>query len=118
MSRILSDRAREQIVRTCRTTLGDELRYVLYVTRGHRECLYERDDVSLGTDFELQLWLSHRDSDVDFDAYCVVIFANEMECAVFIGGSSAPLCRCDSESVTKFAEVDAAIAAILGADRR
>lgn len=117
MSRTLPDRAREQIVRTCRTTLGDELRRVVYVTRGHRECLYERDDVSLDTDVELQLWLSHRDSDVDFDAYCVVIFANERECAVFIGESLATLCRCDSESVTDYGEVDAAISAILGTDR-
>lgn len=73
--------------------------------------------MSLGADVELQLRLSHRDSDVDFHAYCGVTFANETERAVFVGGSGALLCRCDSESATAFAEVDAAIWAIPGADR-
>lgn len=117
MNRTLSDRTRERIVRTCRTTLGDELHHVSYVTRDHRECLYEREDVSVDTDVELQLWLNNRDADVDFDAYCVVIFANETECTVFIGESNAPLWRCDPESVADFGEVGAAISAILGADR-
>lgn len=117
MSRTLSDRERERIVRTCRTTLGDELRHVRYVTRDHQECLYERDDVSVDTDVELQLCLSNHDLDVDFDAYCVVIFANEPDCTVFIGGDSSPSCMCDPDSVADFGEVDTAISAILGTDR-
>jgi hypothetical protein len=117
MSRSLSDGTREQIGRTCRATLGDELRHVRYVTRDHRECLYEREDVLPETDVELKLRLGDHDPDVDFDTYHVVIFANETECTVFIGESNAPLRRCDPESVADFGEVGAAISAILGADR-
>lgn len=117
MKGTLSDKAKEQIVRTCRATLGDELRHVRYVTRNHRECLYERKDVSLDIDTERPIRFSNRDPDFDFDAYCVVIFANKQGCRVFIGESDVLLCRCNSNSVTNFGEMEVAITAILNADR-
>lgn len=62
MNGIISDREREQIVRSCRTTIGDELRHVGYVTDDHRESLYTRDDVPRHVDSDVAVPSHNRDA--------------------------------------------------------
>jgi hypothetical protein len=111
----LPERTKEQIVRTCRTTLGDELRRVRYARPGHRECLYERDDLSIDADVPLRIAMrdGERDPDIARDATLVDVVENDGECAVFVGRADDTVCRCDSESLTRFCEVGSAIATIV-----
>lgn len=119
MNGIISDREREQIVRSCRTTIGDERRHVRYVTDDRRESLYTRDDVPRHADSDAAVPSHNRERDPDrrVDASHVVIFENETGYAVFVGRPDETVCRCDAESPTPYGEVDTAIRAILKVDR-
>lgn len=54
---LLDEDAREQLVATCRTSVGDSLRSVTYFTRTEFEQLYLRDD--LERDADLSTFIGH-----------------------------------------------------------
>lgn len=117
MNRPLSDGAKERIVRSCRATIGDELRGVRYVADGHREWLYVRDDVPIETDPAIGRRDRDRRDECGDDARCVEIVATESDCAVFVGSTADAAWRCDSGSLAGYGEVGAAVTTIFEADR-
>ncbi|MFB6070653.1 MAG: hypothetical protein ABEJ76_06470 [Halanaeroarchaeum sp.] len=54
---LLDDEARDQLVSTCRTSVGDSLRSVTYFTRTAFEQLYLRED--LARDADLSTFVGH-----------------------------------------------------------
>ncbi|MFB6082100.1 MAG: hypothetical protein ABEJ67_04680 [Halanaeroarchaeum sp.] len=54
---LLDESARDQLVATCRTAVGDSLRSVTYFTRTEFEQLYLRDD--LARDADLSTFVGH-----------------------------------------------------------
>jgi len=50
MGDVASDDLAEQLVSSCRTSVGDELRSVTYFTEDEEEQLYLRDDLEAGAD--------------------------------------------------------------------
>lgn len=113
-----SDGTREQIVRTCRATIGDELRHVGYNARGTRVCLYRREDLPRETTAHQSAGARRlgRSRASSPDPRCVEIVVDGSACAVFVCRSDESVCRCDDESLAEFGEVGAAVASILDHD--
>lgn len=66
---LLDEDARDQLVSTCRTSVGDSLRSITYFTRTEYEQLYLREDLSQDADLSTFIGHEWRDYQTTHDAY-------------------------------------------------
>lgn len=121
MSATLSDDVEERLVRTCRTTVGDELRSVTYFTEDDVAKLYLREDLEWGADLvgfaenERQGFRSqsvYDDSELGEYLATIRMFEEGYMTRV-IAGDHGVFVTTDPMSIDRFEELTAALAETL-----
>ncbi|MFC6764638.1 DUF7522 family protein [Natrinema soli] len=117
----LTDDETEQLLRICRTAIGDELRSVTYFTPNEYQHLYLRDDLERGTDprsfvenerggFSSQR--TYEWSELGDYRYTMRAFDNGYLVRVIVGTHGAYVTT-DSVTMDRFTEVAEAISGVL-----
>lgn len=113
----------EQIVETCRTAIGDELRSVVYFTGDDYEQLYVRENLSIDADVEAFVeneragFARARDAESELGPYeyTVHAFENGYLTRVVAGGAGV-FVTTDELSIRRFRDAAVAIESVLGGD--
>ena len=69
MNELLPEEARERLVATCRTTVGDDLRSVAYFTRSDFQQVYIRNDLERDADLMGFIGIERQDFNTTAGAY-------------------------------------------------
>ena len=122
MSHPLMDDETEQLLRVCRTAIGDELRSVTYFSPNEYQHLYLRDDLERGTDphsfveHERGGFSSQRTyewSELGDYRYTMRAFENGYLVRIIVG-THGTYVTTDSVTMARFNEVAEAVSGVLG----
>ena len=121
MGEVISEEMREQLLRTCRTTIGEEFRSLTYFTPDEYEHIYLREDLERGEDplvfveNERQGFTSQRTyewSELGSYRYTIRSFENGNLVRVIVGKHGAYMTT-DPLSMDRFDELSEAVTAVL-----
>ena len=121
MGEVISEEMSEQLLRTCRTTIGEEFRSLTYFTPDEYEHIYLREDLERGEDplvfveNERQGFTSQRTyewSELGPYRYTIRSFENGNLVRVIVGKRGAYMTT-DPLSMDRFDELSEAVTAVL-----
>jgi hypothetical protein len=118
---LLSEEDREELIRTVRTTVGDELRSLAYFTEDGVEQLYLRDDLEQGADLVgfaenerlgFRSQSAYRKTDLGDYQFTIRVF-DEGYLTRVIDGEHGVWVTTDAMQIDRFEELGSALAAVL-----